>query len=332
FVTNYHPGPLGNEYSFGGINNADVIIRAIKKAEDTNEVVVRVNEGANKPAKGIELFLGKGILSAREIYASEEEIGPAVVENGKLKFDLAPYEVKSFALTLSPCKVSALAEQKTVDLPYNIDIVTFNNNRGAAAIPTLNVSVPGEIFPKTIECSGVRFETGGTWASNNAVICNGQKIKVSGNRFYFIAASLYGDKGYNFDLGNSKTGIVVQSINERIGGWDLYDLAETAFIKTDKLAWECTHTHSQDKDNVASQLYFFMYEINTEDVDEITLPNDSGLLILAATEVFDTRDVRLATQTYDRVNKRPFDFTMTGAEKKEYKKLKKKWKKERNKT
>ncbi|MCM1545350.1 MAG: glycosyl hydrolase-related protein, partial [Ruminococcus sp.] len=332
FVTNNHPGPLGNDYSFGSINNSDVIIRAIKKAEDSNEVIVRVNEGANRPANGVELSLGKGILSAREVYASEEEIGPADVENGKLKFDLAPYEVKTFALTLAPCKVSALADQKTVDLPYNVDIVTFNNNRGAAKIPTINVSVPGEIFPKTIECGGVRFETGGTWASNNAVICAGQKIKVTGNRFYFIAASLYGDKGYNFDLGNSKTGIMVQSINERIGGWDLYELAETAFIKTDKLAWECTHTHADDKDNVASQLYFFMYEINTEGVSEITLPDDSGLIILAATEVFDNRDVRLATQTYDRINRRTFDYKMTRAEKSEYNKMKKKYKKEHNKT
>lgn len=332
FVTNCHPGPLGTEYSFGNISDPNVIIRAIKKAEDTNEVVIRVNEGANKAAKDVEVFLGKGILSAREMYASEEEIAPAVVENGKLKFDLAPYEVKTFAVTLAPCKVSAIAEQRTVALPYNADVVTFNNNRDATAIPTIGVSIPGEIFPKTIECCGVRFETGGTWASNNAVICAGQKIKVTGNRFYFIAASLYGDKGYNFDLGESKTGIVVQSINERIGGWDLYDLAETAFIKTDKLAWECTHTHSANKDNVASQLYFFMYEINIDGVDEIILPDDNGLIILAATEVFDNRDVRLASQTYDRVAKRPFTYKMSSAEKSQYKKLKRKAKKERNKS
>ena len=75
-----------------------------------------------------------------------------------------------------------------------------------------------------------------------------------------------------------------------------------------------------------------MYEINIDGVDEITLPDDNGLIILAATEVFDNRDVRLASQTYDRVAKRPFTYKMSSAEKSQYKKLKRKAKKERNKS
>lgn len=324
FVSNRHTGSLSTEYSFVEISNSDVIIRAIKKAEDSDEIIVRVNEGANKFAENVQLSLGKGILSARSVYASEEEIGPANVVDGKLVFTLAPYEVKTFALTLVPCKIAGSIIQKPLELEYNADVLTYNSDRGATSIHTLDASIPAEIFPETIECSGVTFKTSNVRGGNNALICKGQKIQVTGTRLYFVAASLYGDKAYNFDLGIGKAGIKVQSINERVGGWDLYDLAETAFIKTDKLAWECTHTHSADKDNVASQLYFFMYEINTENVDEITLPDDSGLIILAATQVYDVRDCRLNSALYDRVQKREFDYKMSRKEKKNYKKLKKK--------
>ena len=332
FTSDKHLGMLGSEYSFGTISNENVIIRAVKKSEDTDEIIVRVNEGAGCRALKTELFLGNGILSAREVYASEEEIGEATVVDGKLVFDLAPFEVKTFALTLLSCNASVKEEQKVVELPYNIKATTFNSDRAAASIPTINVSIPAEIFPKAITCNGVKFETGDVNAEYNALVCNGQTIKTNGNRLYFVAASLFGDKSYDFGVGENNISIKVQAVNERIGGWDLYNLAETAFIKTDKLAWEFTHTHSAGKDNVASQLYFFMYEINTESFDEITLPSDSGLIILAATETFDTGLVRLNSALYDRVENRTFDYKMSRKERRRHKKMLRKSKRKPNET
>lgn len=320
FTSDKHVGALGSEYSFGVIGNNDVIIRALKKSEETNEVIIRVNESAGRRADRVEVFLGKGILSAREVYATEEEIGEATVLDGRLVFDLAPYEVKTFALTLLSCNVSSREEQTVLPLPYNIKATSFNSDRSEGIIPTINVSIPSEIFPKVIDCCGVRFETGNVHDEFNALVCNGQRIKTKGKKLYFIAASLYGDRAYDFGLGDTaRTSIKVNAVNERIGGWDLYNLAETAFIKTGKLAWECTHTHSKSGDNVASRLFFFMYEINTERFDEVVLPSDSGLIILAATESNDAHLVRLNTALYDRVENRPFDFKLKGKEKRQHK-------------
>ena len=330
FITNRHNGAIGTEYSFGSISNRDVIIRAIKKAENSNEIIVRVNEGANKTAENVELSLSNGIISAKEVYATEDEIKPADVVDGKLVFSLAPYEVKTFALTLAPAFVGAAGRQECVELPYNINILSYNGDEQTPAIHSIGVNVPAELYPDEFDCCGVKSKPSQIRNGENAVICAGQKIKVSGNRFCFVAASLYGDKAYNFGVGGEQTGIKVQSINERIGAWDLYNLAETAYIKTDKLAWESTHSHTNGKDNAAAQLYFFMYEINTENVDEITLPEDSGLLIIAATQVYENRAVRLATALYDRIEKRPFDYKMSRSEYKEYKKLKKKFTKKPN--
>lgn len=330
FTSTKHAGILGSAYSFGVISDDSVIIRALKKSEETNEIIVRVNEGAGKRAEGVELFLGKGILSAREVYASEEEICEAAVVDGRLIFDLAPNEVKTFAVTLLSCKVIEKSEQVALELPYNLKATTYNSDRGVSSLPTLNVSIPAELFPRVIDCGGIRFETGDVDGEYNALVCGGQKIAVRGNKIYFVAASLYGDKAYDFGLGDGKVSIKVQSINERIGGWDLYNLGETAFIKTNRLAWESTHTHSADKDNAASQLYFFMYELNTASFDEITLPDDNGLVILAATEVFDDRLVRLNSELYDRVENRKFDYKMSVSEKREHKKRLRKSKKKPN--
>ena len=324
FTSDKHLGMLGSEYSFCSISNENVIIRAIKKSESSDEIIVRVNEGAGCRAMKTELSLGSGILSAREVYASEEEIGEATVVDNKLVFDLAPFEVKTFALTLLSCNVAAKEEQRVVELPFNVKATSFNSDRAAGSIPTINASIPAEIFPKAIDCNGVRFETGDVGAEFNALLCNGQTIKTNGNRLYFIAASLYGDKSYDFGVGENNLSIKIQSINEYIGGWDLYNRAETAFIKTDKLAYEFSHTHSPSGDNAGSQLYFFMYEINTENFSEIKLPDDSGLLILAATEAFDTGLVRLNSALYDRVDNRTFDYKMSFKERRRHKKMLKK--------
>ena len=323
FISDKHDGCLGAQYSFGNISADNVIVRAIKKAEKTDEIIVRFNEGDRCKTENVEFVLGAGIVAAREVNAMEDEIGLAVVNNGKLVFDIDPYEVKTFALTLTKTKAGNKTEAVPLELPFNADIVTFNHNRNAAAIPTLDVSIPGEIFPKEINCCGVKFKTGDIWGEgNNALICEGQTIDVKAKKVYIVAASIYGDKVYDFKLGDDVVKIPVQSINERIGKWDLYDLAETANIKTDKLAWECTHTHSVIYDVAAQQLYFFMYELNTANTDSVTFPDDNGLIILAVAQSNDDSFVKLATPLYDRIKERNFDFKMSFKERQSYRKHK----------
>ena len=333
FITGKHSGNLGTEFSFGAINSNDVIIRAIKKAEDSDEIIVRVNEGSRKALQGVMLTLGAGIESAKEVNAMEEVIGEATVKDGKLIFGIKPYEVKTFALTLKKGTTAPKTSYTPVELPFNRDVVTFNHNRNSASIPTINVSIPGEIFPKTIECGGVKFITGDIWGEgNNALIAEGQEIAAYGNKFFFVGASLYGDKEYTFLLDGKEKKVKVQSINERIGQWDLYNLSEVANIKTDKLAWECTHTHSPQGDNAAQQLLFFMYEIDTKDVETVTLPDDNGLIILSAAQTKDTEYAVLETALYDRVSDRKFDYKMTGKEKRKHRAQMRKNKKPHNKS
>ena len=333
FLTDSHRGQFGDEVSFCSMSTDKVIVRAIKKAEDTDEIIVRFNEGTNFRVKNVEFSLADGIESAREVNAMEDEIGEANVVDGKLVFDIGAYEVKTFALKLKKSKTAKNIRATKVEIPFNTDIVTFNHNRESATIPTINASIPGEIFPKTIECAGIKFETGDIWGDgNNALICGGQKINVKGKKFYFVGASLYGDKEYTFKLGDKEETVKVQSINERIGKWDLYNLAEVANIKTDRLAWECTHTHSAKGDNVAAQLFFFMYELDIDGVSSITLPDDNGLIILAAAQSNQDGFICLSTDLYDKISGRKFTYKMSGREARRHKKYIKKFRKTPNKS
>lgn len=320
FICDKHNGILADEYSFGSINTEDVIIRAVKKAEDSDEVIIRVNEASCKVIKDVEIKLGKGIVSARECNGYEEEIGEAKVVEGKLVFDMEPYQVRTFAVKLADAAVSEPTQQAVVELSYNKSVVTFNSNRDNTIIPVIKVSLPGEIFPKEIVCSGIKFKTGETTeGAYNALVADGQKISVYGKKLYLVAASLNGDKKFEFKVGDKSVTVPIQSINDRIGRWDLYDLGETAKIKTDKLAWECTHTHSLKSDNAAAQLYFFMYELNIEDAETVILPKDRDLIILAATQSRDGSFIKLETPLYDRVKERKFDYKMNFIEKLNYK-------------
>ena len=75
-----------------------------------------------------------------------------------------------------------------------------------------------------------------------------------------------------------------------------------------------------------------MYEIDTEGVDTVTLPDDNGLIILAAAQTRDTDKTALQTALYDRVSGRKFDYKMSRKEKRRDRAQKRLFKKPHNKS
>ncbi|MGN0463311.1 MAG: hypothetical protein ACI4GA_01240, partial [Acutalibacteraceae bacterium] len=247
--------------------------------------------------------------------------GEAEVVDGRLTFDLEPFEVKTFALRLKSGKVSDKAKQKPVELPFNVDVVTFNSNREHTIIPTKGVSIPAEILPEEITCGGVTFKTSGAMNTmNNALICDGQEIDVDCDTFSIIAASLIGDADFVFEIDGEEAVVPIQAIEERVGCWDLYDLGETAYIKRDKVAWECTHTHSAEGDNVANQLFFFRYDLHVKGARKVKLPVGNEIIVLCATQVNDTANTVLVSELYDSVERRPFELKFSEFQTESYEK------------
>lgn len=306
-----HSGPLGPDYSFGGVSSNDVIIRAIKKAEDSDEIVVRLNEGAGKSVEKFILTLGEGIESAREIYASEEQLGDAVVENGKLVTSFTPYQIRSFALTL---KNSSIKAQKPVSKPAQLEfdknIITSNGEQSG----DFEKNIPRELIPEIITANGIDFAVSKT--NNNACVMKGQTVRLSGNadKLCLLCASFGGDKDVKFDVDGEIISRTILSADEPFAGWDLPDLGDVAFVKHGKLGWEATHSHTNGKDNIVKGLCFYITEIDVKGKNTVILPVDKDIIVISASEV-KNRGGKIVSKTFDEVDKdREQTFYMTFGE------------------
>ena len=288
FQTVVHMGPLGGHYSFGSLSTDQVLLRAIKKAERSDEIIVRFNEGAGKNQSNVRFSLGEGIASAREVYASEEETGPARVINGELVFGIGKYGVKSFALTLKAPGVSAAdKDAQVIDLrPYNnIDIYSSNANKSDGS---LDDCYPSELVPDTVVFAGVPYQTGEkAEGCLSAVRAAGQTIALPAGytALKLLAASVGGDKTADFTVGGEPITLEIADFAENIAAWDLYDLHQNGYIKKQIPAFKATHRHTAGRDNIAASTYMFLYTFDISKATEIALPDDGDIMIFAATAV-----------------------------------------------
>jgi len=316
FVTQAHKGKLGKSFSFAGISDDSVIIRAIKKANDgSDQVIVRFNEGAGLAKQGVRFRIGEGIESAREVYASEEDIGPAELDKGELVFDIGAYEPKSFALKLKSSKDRGQAFGQTpISLNYNVAAISKQNNTDASDLPG-GLSLPAEIVPDVINSGSIDFKI--SKENKNAMVCRGQKIDLpkGTKKLYMLAASLEGDRRVCVNVGGTDVCVRVQDWQEAPAAWDLIGLCQTGYVKKDVLAFNTTHAHSKDGDVIGKQLYFFKYSLDIpEGVDFVTLPKVEEILILAMTASEEEYDFNHGDFLFDTLKKRTFDYKITPEE------------------
>lgn len=315
FAADKHKGWLGSEFSFCSIGD-EALLRAVKLAQNGDETVVRVNEANGKNVEKTTLNF-KGLVGAREIFASEEprERNDFSVSEGKLEFSLKPFEVRSFALDVKSETRGEKAKIIPIELPFNATAATRNSDFSGGELPC-KLSIPLEQYPEEIVCAGVSFKTGR--GKLNALKCRGQKINVpAAESLFIVAASVAGDRRADFIVGNKKISLSIADFQERIGKWDLYSEGETANIKKDVLAWNSTHAHGARGDVYAKQLYFFMYKLDLDGAETAVLPDDPDVVILAASAADGLGKAVPAAEFYDSATSRRLDFSLTEKEKAE---------------
>ncbi len=233
FESSKHSGALGRSLSLLKINNDRVRVLALKKAELTNEVIVRLVELNGKPSENVRLNFAGAVTAAREVNGQEQPVGPAKIEGGALVTSFGAYQPRTFAVTLAaPNTRAPVTQSQPVNLDYEMSVAarrgrpadgSFDwapNNQGA----TQGKALPAEMLPREITFSGIRFKLAPADAGKpNAVLAHGQTITLPPgkyNRVYLLAAATNGDQKATFRAGEKSVELTIQDWTGFIGQWD----------------------------------------------------------------------------------------------------------------
>ncbi len=232
FVTAKHAGLGGREFSLLKLSTDQIGVRGLKKAEDSAEWVVRVQELHGQPVQSAAITFTAPVASVREIDATEQVVGHYAATDGKLLVDLTAYQPRSFAVTLASAAHTIAAPVSTpvapvstpVALPVNFGGVT---SHGALASGTFDGAggYPAELWPAEVSANGVQFTL--VHGPNSMVSCAGQTIALpagSHSRLYLLAASAHGDKSGVFTVHTAggtahQTALKVQDWQALTGQW-----------------------------------------------------------------------------------------------------------------
>jgi len=301
FTAPKHSGS-GRELSFASVNDENVIIRCIKKEEKGDRIIVRVQETSGKGAENVRIRFCAPIACAVETNGYEEELGAAVWEDDTVTCTLTPYAVKTFALTLTGGKSGTVMKQIALDLPMNKRVTTWNENRDAADLAD-GISIPAELYRETVSSGGVQFKLAPVDA-DNAMICGGQTIRIpeGSEKLYLLAASLKGDTAVQLLVDGKPVELSMQDYKENVGSWVMMVNGAPCLIKRDEIAVNYTHTHNAAGDRLYEFAYLFKYGIDVSGAAAVTLPEDAGIVVMAATAVTGVNDAASpASPLYDTV-------------------------------
>lgn len=321
FETSGHPGSLGKELSLVKIDNPRIRLLALKKAEQSDELILRVVELDGKPQPKVRISFMSPIAAAREVNGQEQPIGSASVESGAIVTSFSAYQPRTFALKLqASSNTSPAVKSVPVDLRYTASVATNDGTPSHTGFDGKGDSLPAEMLPSEINFNGVHFrlEPAKTGAQN-AVVPKGQTIQLpsgSFNRLYIIAASADGDQKATFDVGGKSVELNIQDWGGFIGQWDdrqwsSIDSAndkygemtgiKPGYIKRADLAWYCSHHHDAAGRNVAyAYSYLFAYGIDLPvTAKALKLPNNPKVRILAISVAEENPEIKPAQPLYD---------------------------------
>ncbi len=334
FLPEPHDGPRGKTFSLLSLDSAQVQVMAVKQAEDSSEMVVRLKELTGKPATGVMLHLAAPIVSAREVDGQEHTAGTATLKNGALVFDLKGFSLRAFALKLAPAdKPVAPVTSQPVTLAFDTDVVSSRANRTDGAMDAAGDTYSAEMFPQTVEQEGVKFQLGSAAdGAKNALSAHGQQVALPAgdfNRVHLLVAA-DGDTTGRLKIGDQDYACTVPDWTGFVGQWDNRVWANPGdggpsagpnvtagsavttgpkgipvgltpgFIKPTPVAWYVSHYNSPAGD--AYYQYAYLFELSYDlppGARSLTLPDNGKIRVFAVSVSREPTATPAATPLYD---------------------------------
>ena len=231
FQSPSHSGGLGKSFSLLRLTSDRVRLMAFKKAELSDELIVRLVEMNGQGAANVHVIFPSAVVAAREVNGQEQPLGPASIANGELVTSFGAYQPRTFAVRLAPSrtKIAQVAFQ-TVPLEYDIAVASrlgrpadgaFDwapNNQNALQ----GRALPAELLPRQINFGGIRFDLPAA-DKPNALVPHGQVLSLPPgkyNRVYVLAAAANNDQKATFKLGDKPNDLTIQEWTGFVGQWD----------------------------------------------------------------------------------------------------------------
>lgn len=297
-----HPGVLGKSFSMVRVSSPGVAVKALKKAEDSDEIIVRLQELNGRAAGDVRISFATPVAAAREVTGDEQPLGSANVRGGILVTTMSPYQPRTFAVRLAKPKMSvAPSVCRALALPHNLRVTSADGERLANGIDRHGHGIPSELFPAAISCDGVTFKLGRSGpGERNATVCQGQTLPLRaarGSRLYLLAAAVGGDRSAELRIDGMPVRLNVQDYTGFIGQWNSrvingemtteIDVTKVnpGYYKPQRVAWVGTHRHNDRGQNDPYVFcYLFKYCVDLPNgAKSVILPNDDSLRIFAAT-------------------------------------------------
>jgi alpha-mannosidase len=301
-----HDGFLGKSFSLLKVSTQQVDVRAVKKTEDGQGILIRLQELWGRGAEKVVISFAAKILSATEVDGQERTAGTLPVTDGKLVLGFNKYQLRSVVLTLeAPSTTLPEPVSIPVALEYDGDRISSDGNKKDGSFVPGGYGYPDELIPQDLTVGGVSFMIKKTADRQyNVMTCKGQKILLpktgNYNRLYILAAASRDTNG-SFRAGEIRKTFRVQGYTGVIGQfdkriWDPYgrikDL-EPGYIKRDRVAWFTTHMHRDTLNEPYRYGYLFEYAMDVSPAaGYLQLPDNDAISIFAIT---------VADNSYDRI-------------------------------
>lgn len=289
--TVYHKGTLGKTYSFVTVDQPNIMVTAVKKAESvgSEDLILRLFETQGKEKTDTTVTMVNNIKSISEANLLEEKIDTQDFDKKSFNTSLGKYEIKTFRLKLDSKVVkNGRPDVTKVDLSSAFNLRGISNfaERSEDSLDDNGGSIPSELLPKEIISEDVIFATGPrNNGDKNVVQAKGQVIKLPKGKYdclYLLGTGAGEDtaKGVftvQYDNG-SKTSQKLEfgDWTSPVGGWNKPLINDTIGISL-------THNLIKGDNNREQYNNLFVYKIPLEaskKVTGITLPKARGIKIV----------------------------------------------------